>query len=459
MNKEAPLNITKPNGWQQLVHIDSNLNWTFDESVDSSTIFKKIRVIGKGGFGTVIEMEHIPSQIHLAGKMINPEMMNRAMKETLQKEIDLMRQIRTPYTVSYYGSVIFNDRTTILMEYCKSGSFRDLMDATNTRLNEKQIKVVMKDLLSGLLIIHTKYNIIHRDIKAGNILLSQNGVCKVADFGVSRQFDKTKTASTVSIVGTPCWMAPEIINGNKYSTPADIWAVGATAVELFEGHPPYSEYPPMKAMVMIATHGFAGFKPESKPSKEFEDFVYRCMTIDVQQRATIPELLQHKFLKDAEDIDREKIFEQYLKQEVVYAGEEEEEELDNSKLCTFSIGNITIDSHSQTGEGDYEEEEEEGDDKELTELYGTRFGSKSPTLQISKDDIDKAKREEAKLPNKNIKVHSDDTIPKITLPKSKNEIAIVSLIAVILLFVLGKGGFVAFFAMLCLLYFYVNFRI
>ncbi|OHS94827.1 Serine/threonine-protein kinase pakH [Tritrichomonas foetus] len=369
---EVKLKISGPTDVKHLVHVDQDLNWSF-ENVDPKTVFQKLRVIGKGGFGTVIELLHIPSGITLAGKMISEELMNRATRDSLKKEIELMRQITTPYTIRYYGSVIFDNSTTILMDFCKCGSLRDLIDAAQTPLTEDQIKVVMHDLLFALQMLHLKYKIVHRDIKAGNILLSKSADMKVADFGVSRQFDQAKTFSTCSIVGTPYWMAPEVINGMKYSFPADIWSVGATAIELFEGAPPYSEFPIMRAMVLIATEGFCGFRQKSKPTPDFVDFVKKCMNKDPNLRATIPELLKHPFMKDVDNFDRQVLFKDLLEREIIYKEEnEEEDEEEDDQQKKYSSFVVEVDANTQPSmlystveEYVIEEEEEEEEDNNL----------------------------------------------------------------------------------------------
>ena len=200
--------ISEPIEVKHQVHIDKELNWTFDETVDPQTIFTKLKVIGKGGFGIVSQLLHRPSMKILAGKLINPRLVNKKSKIEIQNEIKLMREVDSPYTIHYYGSFPYNGSLMILMEYCDRGSFRDILDAREQVLNEDQISIVMHDLLKGLQIIHSKYHIVHRDIKSANLLLTSSGDIRIADFGVSRKFDSTGTCHTMTIIGTPYWMAP-----------------------------------------------------------------------------------------------------------------------------------------------------------------------------------------------------------------------------------------------------------
>jgi serine/threonine protein kinase len=140
---------------------------------------------------------------------------------------------------------------------------------------------------------------------------------KLTDFGVSRQFDQeTGKADTCSVVGTPYWMAPEVIFGLKYSYPADIWSVGATVVEMLEGLPPYGEEPVMRAIVRIGNSGWNGWRKSSRPSRELDDFVRRCMVREVDQRATIKQLLTHPFVARAVTLDRHAVLEPLLSKEI-----------------------------------------------------------------------------------------------------------------------------------------------
>ncbi|KAH0788299.1 STE family protein kinase [Histomonas meleagridis] len=309
----------------------------FDTSTPSSE-FEKVREIGKGGYGIVAEILHKPTGTRLAGKLIDPKFVEDENSKVLQSEISVLKETSSPYTIKYYGTIKFEGKLCILMDLCDRGSLRDIIDYRNEVLTEEQIAFVMHDLLMALKILHKK-QIIHRDIKAANILVTSKGDIKVTDFGVSRQFDATaKTLSTMSIIGTPYWMAPEVIEGRKYSFPADIWSVGTTAVELAEGGPPYCEFPPTRAMVEISSRGFPGFRNGNSLSDEFQDFVSRCMVINPAKRATPEELLQHPFITQINNLDREDVFYYLVKDEIDFSKlledeeEEEEEEEENPEI-------------------------------------------------------------------------------------------------------------------------------
>jgi serine/threonine protein kinase len=286
--------ISAPKGVHQIIHVDTDLNWEFDPSEDPHRHFRIVKEIGRGSFGVVHQMEHIESHRLFAAKAMLPHLFDDAGSEELEREVAMMRAIRSPYAVSYYGTMHFGDSLMILMEFCDRGSIHDVMWARRQVLTEEQIAVVLHDVLRGVQLIHDRHRIVHRDIKAGNILLTGNGDVKIADFGVSRRFD-SDSQSTMTVVGTPYWMAPEVIRGAPYSYPADIWAIGITAIELAEGSPPYADLFPTWAMAQIGMRGFPGFRAPGKHSDTFKDFVMRCLQSDPSARATPAELLADPF--------------------------------------------------------------------------------------------------------------------------------------------------------------------
>ncbi|KAL8576035.1 hypothetical protein ACOMHN_052053 [Nucella lapillus] len=214
------------------------------------------------------------------------------------KEISIMQQCDSKYIVKYYGSYFKKSDLWIVMEYCGAGSVSDIMRLRNKTLIEREIATILFYTLKGLEYLHSRRKI-HRDIKAGNILLNNEGHAKLADFGVAGQLTDTM-AKRNTVIGTPYWMAPEVIQEIGYDCVADIWSLGITALEMAEGKPPYGDIHPMRAIFMIPTKPPPSFRQPDKWSTEFIDFVSKCLVKSPENRATAVELLEHDFIKKAE---------------------------------------------------------------------------------------------------------------------------------------------------------------
>jgi len=185
------------------------------------------------------------------------------------------------------------------MEYCGAGSVSDIMRLCKVTLSEPQIACICKYALKGLSYLHSLRKI-HRDIKAGNLLMNEAGETKLADFGVSGQLTDTMSKRN-TVIGTPFWMAPEVIQEIGYGTGADIWSLGITCIEMAEGKPPYHNIHPMRAIFMIPTKPSATLKDQDKYSKAFHDFIAQCLIKDQTKRPSADQLLEHEFIKTAPD--------------------------------------------------------------------------------------------------------------------------------------------------------------
>ncbi|XP_023393994.1 serine/threonine-protein kinase 3 isoform X2 [Pteropus alecto] len=205
-----------------------------------------------------------------------------------------------PYVVKYYGSYFKNTDLWIVMEYCGAGSVSDIIRLRNKTLTEDEIATILKSTLKGLEYLHFMRKI-HRDIKAGNILLNTEGHAKLADFGVAGQLTDTM-AKRNTVIGTPFWMAPEVIQEIGYNCVADIWSLGITSIEMAEGKPPYADIHPMRAIFMIPTNPPPTFRKPELWSDDFTDFVKKCLVKNPEQRATATQLLQHPFIKNAKPV-------------------------------------------------------------------------------------------------------------------------------------------------------------
>jgi serine/threonine-protein kinase 24/25/MST4 len=215
--------------------------------------YELLEKIGKGGYGYVCKardkMGGAPGcDKTVAIKIINLEDAGDEM-EDINQEIAVMSNINCTQLTKYFTSHVVEANLWIVMEYLEAGALLDIIKATGP-LREEFVAYIMKELLTALVYLHAERKI-HRDVKAGNILVSSEGRVKLADFGVAGQLtDSTDKRSTK--IGTPFWMAPEVISQSRYDGCADVWSTGITAIELSKGAPPYAnQLHPFQATLLI----------------------------------------------------------------------------------------------------------------------------------------------------------------------------------------------------------------
>ena len=291
-------------------------------------IFTLISPIGHGAFGSVYKAIHKETKKVYAIKIIqyfkdepillsnikHMENINFCYK-TVQEETSLMRLVNSSnYIVKYYGSYFSRLTNTLwlILEYCDSGSVIDLMLAMDRTYTEIEIATIIKMVLNGLIIIHEK-NLIHRDVKGANILLSGNGFAKIGDFGVGvklqEDFRKSKK-------GSPYWMSPQVAKNEKYGIGTDIWSLGVTCLELYNGEPPNSYLKPGEVMEKIGKCkiDYDELFKEKNMSEYFKNFVKKCLVIDEKKRAKAKDLIKDEFIvKYAKD---NKILEELYKKHI-----------------------------------------------------------------------------------------------------------------------------------------------
>ncbi|XP_021743229.1 STE20/SPS1-related proline-alanine-rich protein kinase-like [Chenopodium quinoa] len=269
--------------------------------------YKLYEEVGEGVSATVYRALCIPFNEVVAIKVLDLERCNNDL-DGIRREVHTMSLIDHPNVLRAHCSFTAGHSLWVVMPYMAGGSCLHIMKSTYPEgFEEPIIATLLRETLKALVYLHA-HGHIHRDVKAGNILLDSNGTVKVADFGVSACMfdtgDRQRTRNT--FVGTPCWMAPEVMQQlHGYDFKADIWSFGITALELAHGHAPFSKYPPMKVLLMTLQNAPPGldYERDKRFSKSFKELVAACLVKDPKKRPTSEKLFKHPFFKHAKSSD------------------------------------------------------------------------------------------------------------------------------------------------------------
>ncbi|RMB89738.1 hypothetical protein DUI87_33870 [Hirundo rustica rustica] len=239
------------------------------------------------------EVEHLNKELQVAIKKINLE--DLSIRHLTVNEIMVMKRNRSPWIVNYLDSYLVHEELWLVMEYMDGGTLYDVI--YETHMSEDEIAVVSRECLQGLDFLHSNH-VMHRDVKSLNILLRTDGSVKLADFGFSAQLTPEQSRRN-TVIGTPWWMAPEVVEGPSYGPKVDIWSFGIVGIEMVEQEIPYQNESPLSAQFLIATKGIPELRQPTLFSLLLRDFLSCCLQRDERRRWSAKELLQHPFVTSA----------------------------------------------------------------------------------------------------------------------------------------------------------------
>ncbi|CAN8188380.1 unnamed protein product [Coccothraustes coccothraustes] len=260
---------------------------------DPKTKYTEFVQVGQGSFGTVYKAMDLATGDVVALKKM--PLRKRSRKELLVNEVQIMKENRHPNIVNYIDSYLVNEDLWLVMEYVDGGTLTSVL--VQVLMEEGMIAAISRECLKALDFLHSK-NVIHRDVKSDNILLGMDGSVKLTDFGLCAQLTPERR-TRCTVLGSPYWVAPEILKRKEYDTQVDIWALGIVAIEMLEGEPPYYKESPIQAQRLIAWNRYPPLRTPSRMSILFHAFLHSCLDINPSIRWTARELLQHPFLRTA----------------------------------------------------------------------------------------------------------------------------------------------------------------
>lgn len=259
------------------------------QDVDPSKMFKRHKKLGEGASGVVWSATELKTKKKCAVKITDlSDLAN------LQNEIAMQTLSSHPNVVQYMGAYAWQDKLWIVMELLQGGSLTEVL-GRHVEWNESMIAYVCRESLMALAFLHRQHRL-HRDIKSDNILVDLEGNVKIADFGFAINLTEEQNKRR-SVVGTPYWMAPELIRGLEYDAKVDVWSMGITALEMADGEPPLIREPPLRALLLITIQGPPQLEQPDRWSSQFRHFLARSFDINPEKRASAEQLLMHPFIR------------------------------------------------------------------------------------------------------------------------------------------------------------------
>ncbi|KAF8561535.1 hypothetical protein P879_06431 [Paragonimus westermani] len=360
--------------------------------VNPEDMWEIVNELGDGAFGKVYKTKRKVGDMQAALKKV--EFDSESELEDFMVEIEILTEFKHPNILSLLEVYIFGGRLWMFLELCSGGALDSIMNSLDKPLTEPQIRFVSREVLCGLGFLHENL-IIHRDMKAGNILLTASNEIKLADFGVSARLSNEKQKRS-TFIGTPYWMAPEVVacealKESPYNWKADIWSFGITLIELAQMRPPYNEINPTRVLLKITKSDPPTLNKPHRWSPEFSNILAKCLQKDPDKRADCSVLLTDAFVRDVTEDDRKyiRLLLCELKADVVDVVEDldpaevlEEEQLSENVLVLPD--STTIEIPLEVVEDEDEGLEADVDEKELDQ--GGEFESDGFSVAPAKPD-------------------------------------------------------------------------
>ncbi|XP_059382883.1 serine/threonine-protein kinase 10-like [Carassius carassius] len=346
--------------------------------VNPNDIWEIIGELGDGAFGKVYKAQNKETSALAAAKVI--ETKSEEELEDYMVEIDILASCDHQYIVKLLDAFFYDNKLSIMIEFCPGGAVDATMLELDRGLEEPQIQVICKQMLEALQYLHSM-KIIHRDLKAGNVLLTLDGDIKLADFGVSAKNTKTLQRRD-SFIGTPYWMAPEVVmcetmKDAPYDYKADIWSLGITLIELAQIEPPHHELNPMRVLLKIAKSEPPTLEQPAKWSMEFKDFLKKALDRNPETRPTAAQLLEHPFVSSVKTNRPVRELVAEAKAEVMEEIEDNREEAEDEDPA--DLLSVPINNPSETSETSlYGDHHHNGAPMEFQEDPRTPVSTESP---------------------------------------------------------------------------------